>query len=306
MHFDLVSDSLSLDVAAELSLCQDNRSTASQIREIIRGLVNLGANINPSSRLHQYAQMFEHDDDSGSLSFDFALLESLQFLAIYRALSTMSDPSPWLPIVSSSVCGQTFAGDDRADSRARSDQFELFTMACLTMGGFQVMPKEPDLRAHIEREEVAFAAKRLRSIPKLRRNLHGACAQLAKHKIPGFAVIDLSFVELVPKPVYVRRLEQQQVIAAVLLDGFAKQHEREILSAIQRPSVQGILFHASVVGRSVQPLARFVSRRWLLCASTDTKTSRQLIATFQSLGQPPKPIFSQTKKMRHPLTDGNH
>ena len=230
--------------------------------------------------------MFDAGEDSATFSLDRALLESSQFLAIHRALSTMSDPRPWLPTLNAACCGQALATNVRSDSRARSDQFELFTMACLTMAGFRAVPSEPDLRAHIGRDEVAFAAKRLRAIPKFRRNLHDACAQLAKHKIRGFAVVDLSFVNLIPKPVYVRRLEPQQALAAVLLNGFAEEHQRDILDATRRPEVFGVLLHASVTGRSIQPTARFVSRRWILCAAADSEVARRLITAFQSLGRP--------------------
>src|SRR6185436_4449683 len=101
MLFNRVSDPFTLDAAPDFSLLQENRSTASQIRELAQALKSLDARINPSSRLFQYASMLEGDDDTATLSLDQALLESLQFLAIRRALCRMDDPSPWLPTLSS-------------------------------------------------------------------------------------------------------------------------------------------------------------------------------------------------------------
>ena len=177
----------------------------------------------------------------------------------------MQDPQPWLPSLNLACGGPVLATSVQSDRKAQSAQFELFTMACLTMAGFQTLSSEPDLQACIGGEEVAFAAKRLRSVSKFRRNLRSACKQLARHRIPGFAVIDLSFVESLQKPVYVPRLEQQQALAAILLDGFAEEHERDIFDVAHHSHVRGVLLHASAICRSVRPPARFVSRRWLLC-----------------------------------------
>ncbi len=149
--------------------------------------------------------------------------------------------------------------------------------------GFNVVPAEPDLRAQIGLEEAAFAAKRLRSVRKLHQNLRSAGKQLAVHGIPGFVVVDLSFVNRIEKPIYVPELRQQQAIVAVMLDGFAHEHEHEIFDAAKQPFVRDVILHASVVGRSVEPLARFASRRWLLCANQPSEVANIMAAVLQRL-----------------------
>lgn len=287
MLFDRVSDSLSLGADTNRSLLQDNASTAALIRDIIRYLESRGAKIHPSSRLHQYALLFEGDDDTFVTTLDQALLEVLQFLAIAQAFKFSVDTHQWIGLLTSATSGHVDSKADRFAPRARSAQFELFSMACLTAAGFRVEASEPDLRARIGDLDVAFAAKRLRSVGKLERNLRAAQHQISRQRIPGFIVVDLSFVKLIPKPVYVPRLEQQQAIAAIVADGFAERHQRTLFRAAAEPYVLGVLLHASVIGRSVEPVSRFVSRRWLLCAANDSPTSRQLAAAIQELGRKP-------------------
>jgi hypothetical protein len=287
MFFERVSDSLKLDAETNRSLVHDNASTAALIRDIIRYLESLGAKIHPSSRLHQYALLFEGNDDTSVATLDQALLEVLQFLAIARAFKLSADTHQWIRLLCSASSGHVDSKADRFDPRARSAQFELFTMACLTAAGFRVDALEPDLWARIGDVDVAFAAKRLRSVGKLDRNLRDAQRQISRQRTSGFIVVDLSFVELISKPLYVPRLEQQQAIAAIVTDGFAKQHERTLSRAAAEPYVLGVLLHASVIGRSVEPVSRFVSRRWLLCAANDSSTSRQLAAAIQELGRKP-------------------
>ncbi|MCI0674204.1 MAG: hypothetical protein L0Y42_00320 [Phycisphaerales bacterium] len=291
MLFERISDSITLDAVPDMSLLQGTSDTAAIIRQIVETLNGFGAQIHASSRLHQYARMFEADDDPSTVQLDHALLESLQFLAVGRALKNLKYVKPWLSKINSASRGRAVASDDKTDSRARSDQFELFVMACLTEAGFAVVPAEPDLRSQIGTHEAAFAAKRLRSVQKLRRNLHDACKQLAVHKRPGFVVIDLSFVNRMTKPTYVPHLGQQQAIAAVMLDGFVEEQQREIFDVAKRPYVSGVILHASVVGRSIEPVARFVSRRWLLCAGHDSELARIVGAAFQRIGRRPIRAF---------------
>jgi hypothetical protein len=283
--FDCVSDSITLDAVPDMSLLQGNVDLAQTIRQIVERLASFGARIHPSSRLHQYARLLEGKDDPTNIEIDEALLESMQFLAVARALGKIRDIDPWLSKVEKASCGQAAALDEKTDSRARSDQFELFVMACLVEAGFPVIPAEPDLRAQIGKQQAAFAAKRLRSTEKLRRNLHDACKQLAVYKLPGFVVIDLSFINRITKPTYVRQLGQQQAIAAIMLDGFVKEHEHLIFNAANRPYVSGVILHASLIGRSIRPLARFISRRWLVCVHNDSEVARIVGSAFQRIGK---------------------
>lgn len=161
-------------------------------------------------------------------------------------------------------------------------------MACLSAAGFQVEKHEPDLRAQIGDTAVAFAVKRLRSAVKLERNLGDAARQIAHHGLPGFIVLDLSFIERIEKPIYVHRLEHQQAIAAVMADGFAEENKRILFRAAKRPCVLGVLLHASLIGRSIDPVSRFVSRRWLLCTATDSSVARNLSVAIQRLGSVPR------------------
>jgi hypothetical protein len=262
---------------------QENKWFSLQIQQVVQYLETLGVQIHPSSRLHQYATLFEGHDDHLAIALDLALLEVLQFLTIARSLSTLSDISNWIPSLKSATTGHT---DCRFDNgRARSDQFELYTMSCLSSAGFHVIPAEPDLRSKIAGIDVAFAAKRLRSEAKLVRNLTDAQRQLARQRIPGYIVLDLSFVNLFAKPLYVRRLEHQQLIAHIFVDAFAKTHEHALMNAATQPYVLGVLLHGSAVGRSLEPHARFVSRRWLLCARSHSLISSRLLNAIQEAGR---------------------
>lgn len=287
MQFLKISDSFPFDYDRNPLLVQENASLAKTIRELIQYFAALGVRINPVSRLHQYANLLERDHDPLKTTLDEALLEAFQFVTIARAFQESTVSPNWLPSLASATGGHVDSRKDQGGSRSRSNQFELYTMASLAGAGFQAEPSEPDLWTQISGTEVAFAAKRLRSWDKLARNLSDGADQIERHGVPGYIVLDISFINQSPKPLFVRSPNQQLLPSVIIADGFVELHHKTFLAYALKPHILGILVHASVAARTLTPLARFVSRRWVLFAARDTQISRTLITAIQNKGKEP-------------------
>lgn len=137
-------------------------------------------------------------------------------------------------------------------------------------------------------DRIAVAAKRLRSEAKLIRNLRKARTQIVRSQLPGVVAVDLSFVETIRKPVYVREWQQHQILSKVVLDAFVRDHEKVVMSAMAGTPAIGVLFHFACVVRSLTPVARMVSRRWLFLQTQPAPINEgtlEIINRLQEIGR---------------------
>jgi hypothetical protein len=155
-------------------------------------------------------------------------------------------------------------------------------MASLVKAGFVLEAAEPDLIAKVGQQRLAIAAKRLRSGSKLERNLKDGAKQIKRQRLPGIVAIDISFIELINKPLYINKSEHQMVPAKVLLDGFAQENMSLILKICERYKCS-VLLHLCCSTRSVKSSTLFVSRRWLLISNQFDPVCNHLITGFQQL-----------------------
>lgn len=261
-----VSDSFTFSAEINSSSALDNPAIARLIRTVVSRFHRAGAIVNPSSRLQRYASLFDAnpptDDADGQWALDTALLETLQFVAVSEAFG--DDLSRLAGDLSIAAGGSVDATRDRPDCKARSLQFELFLLSCLHASGLTVERHEPDIVVTTSQgAAVAIAAKRLRSEAKLIRNLRKGRSQVVRSQIGGLIAIDLSFVESIRKPVYVRDWRQHQVVSTVVLDQFVRDNDKTVMAAMSGTLVVGVLFHFGCVVRSLAPAARMISRRWI-------------------------------------------
>ena len=209
----------------------------------------------------------------------------------------LQDCSCWRPKLQSAVGGAAFAADDPASSQSRSDQCELYFMATFLHAGFAISLAEPDLLVRINKSvQLAVAVKRPRSEARIVRNIRAAAKQIARKDIPGIVAVDLSFIERIEKPLYVRESAEQLVPAVVLLDVYAKQNQRELLRAATGVNTLGLLLHLSCGVRSLRPHLSMVSRRWLMLSHELDPRLDRLVRAIQSLGA--KPISSGNWEFR--------
>jgi hypothetical protein len=193
--------------------------------------------------------------------------------------------SCWLPKLQSAVTGATFAKDDPEGSRARSDQCELYFMGMLLHAGFAVELGEPDLLVKVsDNEKLGIAVKRPRSERKVLRNIRAGAMQIAIDGPPGIVALDLTFTEHLGKPVYIQEAESQQLVAAILLDGYARENLPDLLRAARGPNALGLLLHVSCGVRSLRPDLTMISRRWLFVADEFDPRTGRLVRAIQRLG----------------------
>jgi hypothetical protein len=104
----------------------------------------------------------------------------------------------------------------------------------------------------------------------------------------GLVAVDLSFVESIRKPVYVRDWCQHQILSKVVLDQFVRDNEKAVMSAVKGTSVIGVLFHFGCVVRSLAPAARMVSRRWIFLKTQPppaNEATLELVERLQVIGR---------------------
>lgn len=135
---------------------------------------------------------------------------------------------------------------------------------------------------------VSIAAKRLRSETKLAKNLRKGRSQVIQSQKNGLIAIDLSFVESIRKPVYVRDLRQHQVVSKVVLDQFVRTNENAVVSVMDGTPVIGVLFHFACVVRSFAPAARMTSRRWIFLQTQPPpveEATLEILERLQAIGR---------------------
>jgi hypothetical protein len=287
------TDSFTLSAEMNSSSALDNPAIARMIRSIVSRFHSAGAVVNPSSRLERYASLFDTDpptdDASGQWALDSTLLETLQFVAISEAFG--DDRLRQLAgDLSVAAAGSVDASNDRLDCKARSIQFELFLLSCLHASGLTVERREPDLVVRTSTAgSVAIAAKRLRSETKLAKNLRKGRSQVIRSQTSGLIAIDLTFTESIRKPVYVREARQHQVVSKVVVDQFVRDNEHVAMSALTGTPAVGVLFHFASVVRSLAPVARMISRRWLFLQTQPPPVNvatLEIMERLQAVGRP--------------------
>jgi hypothetical protein len=287
--FVAVSDSFQFTAPIDWSLCWSSARTAEKVGEIISRIQDFGVRVHPASRLRTYQSVLAmpvSSDRSAANRQDLALQEALQFLTVTRLLKTVDVPD-LREKLKSAVGGAPFVFDDPARSKARSDQAELYVAAVLAAAGFGVEFAEPDLIVQMsDGTRVAVAVKRPRSKRKIRRNLRKATRQVVRAGLPGVVVADLSFVEGVGKPIFVRDPQAQLLLAAVLLDGYAREHETMLLEIAKRQNVVGVLLHLTSMVQSLDPPVRMASRRWLALGRDFHPALNEITKAIQRVGAP--------------------
>jgi hypothetical protein len=145
---------------------------------------------------------------------------------------------------------------------------------------------EPDLRITApDGLKLQVAVKRPRSPKKVLANVRYAAKQLRQRPGEGFIVVDLTYLEALPKPLFVPRTRNVQLPAKIMLDGYAMEYADRLLSEIGK-DVGAILLHLSLPCRALDPPALMISRRWLV-VSTDYRIpyanlARSLAAKIES------------------------
>ena len=208
------------------------------------------------------------DTDHESISnmdCDYALMEVLQLRTIIFELSKPPSVAGWESALRKALKGAVRASEDRLDCIARSTQSELLAAASLRACGYSVELTEPDLNiTSPSGSQFQIAVKRPRSHKKVQHNTCEAVKQLMRRRGESIIVLDLTYLEACPKPIYVPRTGNLLLPARVLLDRHVSEFGDRLLSYVGQDVA--ILLHLSLPCRALDPPALMISRRWLLLA----------------------------------------
>jgi hypothetical protein len=193
----------------------------------------------------------------------------------------------WIRKVETALGGHFLAADDRDDAKARSEQFELYLAAVLFAAGNPVEFAEPDLVVQTQHGRLAIAAKRPRSEAKIRKNVIKGARQVRRHAIDGVVAVDLSFVNELGKPIFLKTISQQQVPSKVLLDGYLLENRDWLVAACTDYKTTGTLAFFSCAAWTVDPVAHVISRRWVLVADRMDDRAQAIVDSVQLLGARP-------------------
>lgn len=262
-----------------------SQNTTDRVREVIEEFRTYGVKLNPSCRLEQYGRQFDQDltfDDLTDQVNCWSYLEAMQFSLIARALPNLSTKKVVLPKLQIAMGGSMHPARDSSDTKARSEQFELYTLSVLSLSGFEVEIDEPDIWVNVKGDRIPIAVKRPRSVKKIFKLIRNGSNQLTACGTQGIVALDLSFVEDFSKPALFQSFHQQQVMSKLLLDGFAHEHDEKLMEQLYRSSdLIGYLLHLSVCVTSMDPLANMVSRRWLGIGKRPHNGLQQIISKLQ-------------------------
>ncbi len=154
------------------------------LEQFLERVEQLGVRVNPSSRLRQCIRVLrsvERGESVDRLERVYAHLDSRQFLEIgVQLLDAPSRPlRQKLQILMSDPVVPAAPG---VDSKGRDTQFELYLASQFAAGGLHVRFEEPDLIIESGPTSVGIAAKRLKSLARLRERLVDAGDQLKTHR----------------------------------------------------------------------------------------------------------------------------
>jgi hypothetical protein len=180
-----------------------------------------------------YETALEGERDIQLLAFAFDQLAHAESTDAYRRLLKK--------LVSDSVLPQ----NDRDESPGRDAAFEIYVAAvCWAAKLLPVAFEEPDVTCSLDGNKYAFAAKRLKSVLKLRKRVSKAAKQINRTSLPGIVVLDVGLA-FNPSNHRLGRMHDS-VFAVEYQTNFRatwSEHDSEIQEAIARANVLGIIVH---------------------------------------------------------------
>jgi hypothetical protein len=167
-------------------------------RFVVKSFVDMGLNVNPSSRIMRQHNVLVNSTASiafGTTDFFIAVeaLRDLQMLGfIFDQANNCEDPV-FRDLVRKCLSDSPLSETDKEKTPGRDSQFELFVAAvCRHAGLLPVEHREPDVVFSLGNVTYCIAAKRPKSIRAIDSCLRDACDQISLEKLPGFIAMDTS------------------------------------------------------------------------------------------------------------------
>jgi hypothetical protein len=252
---------------------------------LIGFLESVGVRVPRSSRLREYLRQLEAACRANGVTVPAHLdlskwhrslteIDDLDFVA--RELSQPPKVRGWDRAMRLCLAGGVRRADEVKHSGARDIQFELVTAAMLRRAGFAVELAEPDVLIHYKDGRFGIAAKRPRSIKKLRANICDADKQIGRSGMQGIIAVDLSCVfnrndaHLVTGSFGAANAYVKQIA-----NEFVRRNAHRVVALVDTMHTFGFLAHfaAPIFDTATPRLAH--ARRWTfsnLCSFEDPRT----------------------------------
>ena len=258
------------------------------MRAVYTHLQSLGATTVPSSRIGTYLNAFEQfiAAGKGERPFDLllaytmltAFVEFTELKAIFKAATLSDNPLTWQARIRDLASGRVF--DHRAaETGTRDFQFECFAGAVAQLAGYSVTFTEPDLLISDGRMSFSVAAKRPRSISKLRRHFRKGLAQIRTSGVPGLIAIDASYLIFRDQCINTNALEGATATIHLAVDSFVDSQQGLFMAPDLPRSLLGtiVCLHKPMLNFGVPGSQLGTALRWTVVPPTPSTDPRWLV-----------------------------
>jgi hypothetical protein len=214
----------------------------------------------------------EGDRESGriitpdDLQFESALeahRDMMQLEFVFNHLNSDGYPSELKSSIKKIIGDSVLPQHDQQNSMGRDTQFELFVGAiCSAVGFHPVHFNEPDITCHFRGSKLGIAAKRIKTISKLKQRMRDAANQIKTSNFPGAIALDTCIalnrenhriVQIMSDDEYAKRHSR-------VLKAFVANHDPHIFGWVAKKGVLGIVIHDHQVRMDSE-------KQWMLMGS---------------------------------------
>jgi len=249
-------------------------------------LLSNGIRLNPSGRFMSYKRKLiqystedarkKHKDIRDVRLIYQAVYEIEQIITITTALRRHPETYEWKKHLQRLLLDSDFPEKDKKESPGRNLQFELFTAALFKQAGFPVQLAEPDVVVSHPNMDFCLAAKRIKSLSKIRPRISEAGKQI-ETVMDGIICLDLTPIYNPSNSILLTtNLDEAPVELQEFANGFIQQNSQNIREIIKRHErVFGLMVFVSAVCFSLVTRQSGVAMRMSatnLCSIADRRS----------------------------------
>lgn len=172
------------------------RSRSQNAAFVIESIRAIGLSPSPDSRLMRMCRLLTREESIVPENPDFEIAveaeRDLQELAfVFEQAERFGADPKFHQLIRIALKDSALPQNDRAQSKGRDAQFELFVAAiCQRAGMLPVVREEPDVTCNIRGIKFGLAAKRLKDVARLQERIRDAAHQIEQIRLPGIIVLN--------------------------------------------------------------------------------------------------------------------
>jgi hypothetical protein len=266
------------------------RTGAENAEFVIRSVKELGFQPHPESRLMRMHRVLTVPNrmitpDDPDLETALEAERDMQVLGlIFDQLAAQCSDSEFPRLVKTALKDSLLPQNDRAQSKGRDAQFELFVAAvCQSAGMLPVAREEPDVTCTVEGIKFGIAAKRVKNLANLEEHVRKAADQIHKAGLPGIIALDTSTAlnrenERIWAPIPDK--EYGRLYKEAMRQFTAEYHDR-IQDWVRRKRVRGLVIHDQQVRLPPSGHWGLEGMTEFVCTARENQRRRREFATFE-------------------------